>query len=430
MRFGNISRKQSQERGQTIALVALTIVTLLAMAALAIDVVTLYVAKGEVQRAADAAALVAAKGFVDSGVTSDPANTSLQTLAENMATAGITAILPQNRVAGAAPVLVGTPTFCFNCPAYPYPGNPQVTVTLQRTGLPIFFARIWRSAAATVTASAKAEAYNPAKSQTTTGNFIPITLKNVKPLLIANQDDGGNPFVDITTGAVLATGDVGKPIIFNRGCQAGGGGPSVVCVVDKMTLAPATFWPALVDNNVAPSLCPSCQGSSDFEQSIECGESQLKATTSPYSCGGTATNAYVNTAMTRGQVRNQGQDGLQCLRHYPSNDTIDPATNFPTTPIQIIAGSGPVPGQRVSTSQSIANFPIIKSGPSVQITVPPGDVQIVGYVQGFIEGVSPGGSPLWLKVRILNIAGCGSNPGSTSVQAGGTSAIPVRLISQ
>ena len=51
----------SREHGQTIVLVALTIVTLLAMAALAIDVVTLYVAKGEVQRAADAAALVAAK---------------------------------------------------------------------------------------------------------------------------------------------------------------------------------------------------------------------------------------------------------------------------------------------------------------------------------------------------------------------------------
>src|SRR5438876_11219137 len=103
MRYRSISRKQSQERGQTIALVALTIVTLLAMAALAIDVVRLYVAKGEVQRAADAAALVAAKAFVDSGVTSDPANTSLQTLAENMANAGITAILPQNKVAGAAP---------------------------------------------------------------------------------------------------------------------------------------------------------------------------------------------------------------------------------------------------------------------------------------------------------------------------------------
>src|SRR5437870_5953980 len=426
MRYRSISRKQSQERGQTIALVALTIVTLLAMAALAIDVVTLYVAKGEVQRAADAAALVAAKAFVDSGVTSDPANTSLQTMAENMANAGITAILPQNKVAGVAPVLANAPSFDFTT----HPGNPQVTVTLKRTGLPIFFARIWRSAAATVTASAKAEAYNPSNSQTTTGNFIPITLKNVKPLLIANQDDGGNPFVDITTGAVLATVDIGKPIIFNRGCQAGAGGPSVPCVANNMTLAQATFWPALVDNNVAPSLCPSCQGSSDFEQSIECGESRLKATTSPYSCGGTATNAYVDTAMTRGNVRSQGHAGLQCLRDYPSNDTIDPATNFPTTPIQIIAGSGPTPGKLVSTSQSIANFPIIKSGPSVQITVPPGDVQIVGYLQGFIEDVNPGGSPLWVRLRILNIAGCGNNPGSTSVQAGGTSAIPVRLISQ
>jgi Putative Flp pilus-assembly TadE/G-like len=426
MRDRTISRKQSQERGQTIALVALTIVTLLAMAALAIDVVTLYVAKGEVQRAADAAALVAAKAFVDSGVTSDPANSSLQTLAQNMATAGINGILPQNKVAGAAPILANAPSFDFTT----HPGNPQVAVTLQRTGLPIFFARIWRRAAASVTASAKAEAYNPAKSQAATGNFIPITLKNVKPLLVANQDTGGNPFVDITTGAVLATGDIGQSIQLNRGCQIGPGGPSMPCVIDKMTLGPAKFWPALVDSNVAPSLCPSCQGSSDFEQSIECGESQLKATTSPYSCGGTATNAYVDTAMTRGNLLNQGHPGLQCLRHYPSNDTIDPATNFPTTPIEIIAGSGPTPGKLVSTSQSIANFPIINSGPTVQITVPPGDVQIVGYLQGFIEDVSSGGSPLWLKVRILNIAGCGNNPGTTSVQAGGTSAIPVRLISQ
>src|SRR6266699_3236580 len=226
MRYRSISRKQSQERGQTIALVALTIVTLLAMAALAIDVVTLYVAKGEVQRAADAAALVAAKAFVDSGVTSDPANPSLQTLAQNMATAGINGILAQNKVAGAAPVLVGTSTFDFTT----YPGNPQVAVTLQRTGLPIFFARIWRRAAATVTASAKAEAYNPANSQTTTGNFIPITLKDIKPLLIANKDPapghGGVPFVSATTGAVTLTGTfpagvIGETIALSSACSPG-----------------------------------------------------------------------------------------------------------------------------------------------------------------------------------------------------------------
>jgi len=256
VRFGNISRKQSQERGQTIALVALTIVTLLAMAALAIDIVTLYVAKGEVQRAADAAALVAAKAFVDSGVASDPTNSSLQTLAENMATAGINAIVPQNKVAGAAPVLVGTPSFDFTA----YPGNPQVAVTLQRTGLPIFFARIWRRAAATVTASAKAEAYNPSNSQTTTGNFIPILLKNIKPLLIANIDSGGNPFVDITTG-VVTPGEIGKPAItLTSGCQPGGGINAPCIASGPISLTQNQFLPAVVTPNSA-KLCPSCQGS-------------------------------------------------------------------------------------------------------------------------------------------------------------------------
>ena len=46
-----------RERGQTIALVAVTMVSVLAMAALTIDLTTLYVAHGEIQRAADAAGL-------------------------------------------------------------------------------------------------------------------------------------------------------------------------------------------------------------------------------------------------------------------------------------------------------------------------------------------------------------------------------------
>ena len=55
------NRRRQGERGQTIVLVAVSLVTLLAMAALAVDVVTLYVARSEMQRAADAAALAAAK---------------------------------------------------------------------------------------------------------------------------------------------------------------------------------------------------------------------------------------------------------------------------------------------------------------------------------------------------------------------------------
>ena len=52
---------RKNERGVTIVLVAFSLLALLGMAALAIDIATLYVAHGEAQRAADAAALAGAK---------------------------------------------------------------------------------------------------------------------------------------------------------------------------------------------------------------------------------------------------------------------------------------------------------------------------------------------------------------------------------
>src|SRR5438045_2802649 len=130
-------RRRPRERGQTILLVAVALVSLLAMAALSIDVVTLYSAHGEMQRAADAAALAGAKAFADSGITSDPTNATRQTLAQDMATTVINSILPQNKIQGAAPVLVSA------TPDFTKAGNPQITVTIQRTDLPTFFARIW-----------------------------------------------------------------------------------------------------------------------------------------------------------------------------------------------------------------------------------------------------------------------------------------------
>ncbi len=61
---------RKNERGITIVLVAFSLLALLGMAALAIDVSTLYVAHGEAQRAADAAALAGARMFASSGYTS------------------------------------------------------------------------------------------------------------------------------------------------------------------------------------------------------------------------------------------------------------------------------------------------------------------------------------------------------------------------
>src|SRR6478672_3382016 len=202
--------RRSGERGQTIILVAVSLVTLLAMAALAIDVVTLYVARSEMQRAADAAALAGAKAFVDSGITSlattDPNYAGVQNLAQVMANAAINSIVPQNRIAGTAPVLVGAPAFDFT-----RPGNPQVTVTLQRTDLPTYFARIWGSRLATVTASAVAEAYNP--GGVLAAGYAPIAPKCVKPLLVANRDPAsGKTFVDPTFGNPVATNVIGEGI--------------------------------------------------------------------------------------------------------------------------------------------------------------------------------------------------------------------------
>src|ERR1700689_3894501 len=65
---------RGRERGVTMALVALSLVAIISMAALSIDIGTLYQASAEAQRAADAGALAAARTISISGLTGDPTN--------------------------------------------------------------------------------------------------------------------------------------------------------------------------------------------------------------------------------------------------------------------------------------------------------------------------------------------------------------------
>ena len=58
----------ARQRGFTMAFVAITMVAIISMAALSIDIGTLYEAKAEAQRAADAAALAAAQVISTSGL--------------------------------------------------------------------------------------------------------------------------------------------------------------------------------------------------------------------------------------------------------------------------------------------------------------------------------------------------------------------------
>ena|SRR5712692_6490151 len=422
-----ISPSHHREQGQTIVLVALALVTLLAMAALAIDVVTLYVARSEMQRAADAAALAGAKAFVDSGVTTDPSNTYLQTLAQDMANATISSMVQQNKIAGAPPVLASPPAFSFT-----NAGNPTLSVTLQRTDLPTFFARIWGSRLATVTASATAEAYNPSNWQTSTG--ISVAPKCVKPLLIPNKDPGrpaGTTFVSATTGTVTFPGiypagvigeTFGVPPIPELSDACPGGNPNNPCVNPDPPAG--TFIPASVALDPTKELCPSCAGSSDLEQGIECCDFRPPS----YSCGGTI---LVDTATSSKNVRRDADNGVECLINASGSgpgrgqDSLDPA-NFlaGSGPLQITANSGPLNGRLVFTSNSIATFPIIDT------PITGGQATVVGFLQVFVNYENGTGSSTQVNLTILNVAGCGNTAGTTVVSGGGVSPVPVRLIHQ
>ena len=177
------------ERGVTILLVAVALVVMLGLAALGIDVVTLYVARTEAQRAADAAALAGARAFVASGFTSGQlglvsSNAAQDQVCVNGGSAGTgaanqeaQAVAAQNQIAGQAASVQSV-----LCNFSPQPENPRITVSVQRTDLPTFFSRIWGNRGNSVSATATAEAYNPS------GSTVPIQVISVKPWLIPNCD--------------------------------------------------------------------------------------------------------------------------------------------------------------------------------------------------------------------------------------------------
>jgi hypothetical protein len=452
------SRGRERQRGQTIILVAIGLVSLLAMAALAIDVVTLYAARSETQRAADAAALVAAKAIADSGFTTLPPtdphilDNSAQLLAQHMATAAINAMLtfnnpPINPVAGKQPntgwLLGGAPTISFPATANPPNSNPYITVKLQVTGLPLFFARIFGNRTAIVTTSATAEAYNPAN----VAAFTPIAPKGVKPWLVANADPTqppGTQFIN-TLGPTwtVEPNVIGEQFYLHSDCQTAN---FAQCspLMDPTPGIPASsngghpqvdYVPAMITTNAGANVCPStCLGATDYERSIECAD--MTTSYQVLSCGGGTNNAQWDNTVNPGGLGGLSDLGTECLINAtaPGNnkgqDTIfNPG--WPSNAMQITAQSGPQNGNVVTTSSSIVTIPIIDTTPPFPATG--GAVQIDGYLQAFINEVHGGGNPAHqgdIQITVLNIAGCtaGGATGATPVIGSGSSPVPVRLI--
>ena len=392
-RLDNQTAGPRRERGQTIALVAVAILGFLAMAALAIDLTTLYVAHGEIQRAADAAALAGAKAFVDSGVTTSPSNTSLQTLALTMATDFATAVVSQNHVAGAqAQFINGTPQVSLNISTSGNPnapGNPRVTVSLQRTDLPLFFAKIWGNSIASVSATAIAEAFNPAYSQANTGAFIPSAPKCVKPFLVPNNDQNqsSTAFIDPTTGAIAPAPNpfIGETIILSSACNGNS------CANPKFTKPLGNeYLPMLLPDihRFCPSSsAPGCSGlGTSFQASTEC----CDGTIFDYlQCGVSGTTAAWNPIANPGPPSRAAQAGLRCLIHEPQQDTLN--TTFKNSGLlQIQAGSysqaryNIAPGSLISTSDSIITVPLFDAS---NWSASSQQVNIVGFLQLFVNSV-------------------------------------------
>ncbi len=444
-RTRNHGPKAEREKGQTIALVAVAMFGLLAMAALAIDLTTLYVAHGEIQRAADAAALAGAKAFVDSGITTSPSNPTLQTLAQTMAADFATQVLHQNNVAGApANFINGTPQINLNISVSGNTnvvGNPRITVTVQRTDLPVFFAKIFGNTAASVSATAIAEAFNPAYSQTNTGTTIPPAPKCVKPFLVPNNDPNQSsiPFVDKNTGAIFAAPQsfIGETITLTSDCGAG------TCALSPALPKPiaGTYLPMHLSDTHHFCPNPGAQGcspiGSGFQQSTQC----CDGTTFNYQQCGVPGAIATWQIFNPGGAGNDAQEGLQCLIHTASTgpQSGNPEQDTLNAAMQIQPGTYDQGRYNISRESMISTSDSIITVPLFDVPAwPPANnrVTIVGFLQLFVNyvGPTPVGAPNPapngdMNATILNVIGCGIPPtSSTAVSGGGVSAIPVRLI--
>jgi hypothetical protein len=430
-------------------LVVIAMLSMLGIVALAIDVITLYSAKSEAQRAADAGALVAAKMLVDAGVTGDPGNAALQATAQTIATTAAKDVAKQSVIAG-RPIAAADVTVTYPNTGTPGFGiNPQVSVTVQNTNLPTFFSRIWSRAALTVRATALAEGFNPSNSSSIGGGVsIPVIARCVKPFIIPNCDPThagvgcgatGATLFDPVTGAITNPGAAPAGIIgagfdlvsnCNTGpdCTSmqaprvgigGGGGPT------------AYYYPAQMSTagNSCPAVCGG--GGTDFESNIEC------CNPAPISCGTTATLPAVNTLSVDTTVYPEGaggpaQTGVECLIHQRPGNGQDILNSGPplTYPLQIEVGNNhPLAGtvlsanDLVTSSDSLVTVPVYDGA-----STPGGPVNIIGFLQVFIDRSFPGGGPKAgeFHVTVVNVSGCGNAAAAAPVASG--SAVPVRLI--
>jgi hypothetical protein len=471
----------SRERGFTMALVAMSMVAIISMAALSIDIGTLYEAKAEAQRAADAAALTAARFISLAGVTGATSATWGQICGGNSSPATLAAIsmAQLNLIAGAAVASASvnvkygvgssgaTNSDCSGLGSN-FATNPVVTVSLQRTNLPVFFARVFslfgsRYSGSSVSASATAEAFNPSSSSP----MIPVQPRCVKPWMVPNYEPWipssyscttttCTAFVDKTTGAILSPGVIsdaptaviGQTFWLMPDCTPGAtcalrSGPQANYTQPGNSLIPPLpnldYLPAQASfsSTAVPSdgtnACVAVATAGNYAQAIAgCDQS------THYQCGQAGQNVV---DLGENPATADTTNGTECLIHQApaasdtlselGQDTLQPQfAPPPSYPFQIEPGSsspllnaGLKGTDLITSSTSIVSLPIYDS--STQTINPTGttNVTVIGFLQVFINFVDANGN---LNVTVLNVSGCGNSAASPAVA--GTSPVPIRLI--
>ena len=468
-------------------LVAVAMVAIIAMAALSIDVSTLYLSREEAQRAADTAALAAARVISVSGMTGDPGNSasSWQAIcggASSLATQAANAVATQsavsNTVATVSVTYSAAGTSSTDCSTFPANGafsvNPLVTVQITRSSLPTFFSRIWGNSGNSVSATATAEIFNPSDAvfQGITSTITPVQPRCVKPWLVPNLDPlnacascPGNyhPFVDTGDGHIInpgistdggnATGVIGETFLLLPDClhhipascslrsnppmanYNSPGNPSVPTTPNNLEYLPGQT----VNSSVAvPS---GATGGDLYEQAIAgcdqttvyyCGVSNLSPIGSGPNMVDLSESPGANGNTTNGVKALINETNPDSSSQPSGQDNFNPYAAPTSYPFQVLTGSstplvsaGLTSGTPITTSPSIVSVPIYDAANPINNsgTSP---VTIVGFLQVFINGVDQYGN---VNVTVLNVSGCsngGGPPVGTAVA--GTSPVPIRLI--
>ena len=446
----------NREEGTIITLVAVFMLFVVgAMAALAIDLVTLYTARSEAQLVADAAALAGARVLANSGATSDSTGT-LMNLAQPIAQQVATQVAQASMVGGSTLTSGGACPGAEICVTFSQASstftNPHVTVTVQRPDLPTFFARIWGKTQLAVAASATAEAYNPSggtgASNTTS---LPVAPLCVKPWLLPNLDPStgtGSAIFD-SSGNIINPSLLGwtstngtqthpaAPVPMTYGCV---NAPPGTC-----TMPPSPSpWGYLPGNNASfpapPNSLPSCSPalSSNYQDSIA-GCVQI-----PISCKSPSNNpANIDTTDSI-DWNAQTADAVNCLTHATSTTVpgggdivISTATLPQSTPFEFAIGSQnplaivntSLTGTNAMVSDSLVTVPIFDTTSYSSGT---SSVSIIGFVQLFLNptGAAALESNGQISTTVINMAGCaGTSGGATAILGNGASPVAVRLIS-